>query len=130
MLQEFGLLLLGLVVLAAAPGAPLLTRRAAMAGGNVAIATSLQVTLATLAVVTTPLTLYLFTMAFARVDASGDFLGDWQTGADRPALAPRAWLLIRRLGGAMAAEIGELLTTIANTLFIVLLVSFCWALAL
>lgn len=115
-------IVLGLAVLAAAPGAPLLTRRAAMAGGNVAIATSLQVTLATLAVVTTPLTLYLFTMAFARVEASGDF---WVIGKQvlTVQLLPLGiGLLIRRLGGALAADIGELLTTVANTLFVVLLV--------
>jgi BASS family bile acid:Na+ symporter len=113
---------LGLVVLAAAPGAPLLTRRAAMAGGNVAIATSLQVTLATLAVVTTPLTLYLFTVAFARVDASSDFLAIAKQVLTVQLLPLGLGLLIRRLGGAMAAEIGELLTTIANTLFLVLLI--------
>jgi BASS family bile acid:Na+ symporter len=113
---------LGLVVLAAAPGAPLLTRRAVMAGGDIAIATSLQVTLATLAVVTTPLTLWLFSVVFARVEASGDFLAIAKQVLTVQFLPLGLGLLIRQLGGEMAAAISELLTTIANTLFLVLLV--------
>jgi BASS family bile acid:Na+ symporter len=113
---------LGLVLLAAAPGAPLLTRRAVMAGGDIAIATSLQVTLATLAVATTPLTLWLFTLIFARVETSGDFLAIAKQILTVQFLPLGIGLLIRKLGGEMAADIGELLTTIANTLFLVLLV--------
>lgn len=113
---------LGLVVLAAAPGAPLLTRRAAMAGGNVAIATSLQVALATLAVVTTPLTLLVFTAIFAEVKASADFLIIAKQILTVQFLPLGLGLLIRYLGKESAADISELLTSVANTLFIVLLV--------
>jgi len=113
---------LGLVVLAAAPGAPLLTTRATMAGGNVAIATSLQATLAALAVVTTPLTLLIFTTIFANVEASGEFLLIGKQVLTVQFLPLGLGLLVRRLGGESAANIGDLLTTVANTLFIVLIV--------
>ncbi len=113
---------LGLVALAASPGAPLLTQRAIMAGGNVAIATSLQVTLATLAVVTTPLTLLIFTAIFAEVKASADFLIIAKQVLTVQFLPLGLGLLIRSLGGEVAANIGDLLKTVANTLFIVLLV--------
>ena len=113
---------LGLAVLASAPGAPLLTTRATMAGGNVAIATSLQVTLATLAVVTTPLTLLVFTLIFARVEATADFLMIAKQVLTVQFLPLGLGVLIRRLSGETAANISELLTIVANTLFIVLLV--------
>jgi BASS family bile acid:Na+ symporter len=61
-------------------------------------------------------------VAFARVDASGDFLAIAKQVLTVQLLPLGLGLLIRRLGGAMAAEIGELLTTIANTLFLVLLI--------
>lgn len=93
-----------------------------MAGGNLAIATSFQVTLASLAVVTTPLTLLIFTLIFAKVEASGNFLLIAKQVLTVQFLPLGLGLVIRRLGGAMVANISELLTTVANTLFIVLLV--------
>src|SRR5271165_4090405 len=54
----------GLAVLAA-PGAPLTTKRAQMAGGDPTYAASLQLMLALLAVVITPLTLAIFYALFA-----------------------------------------------------------------
>jgi BASS family bile acid:Na+ symporter len=113
---------LGLAVLAASPGAPLLTQRAAMAGGNVAIATSLQVTLATLAVVTTPLTLLILTAIFTKVQASADFLLIAKQVLMVQFLPLGLGILIRKLGGDLATDIADLLTTVANTLFVVLLV--------
>ncbi|WP_204141208.1 DUF202 domain-containing protein [Halomicronema sp. CCY15110] len=113
---------LGLVVLASAPGAPLLTTRASMAGGNVAIATSLQATLAALAVVMTPLTLLIFTAMFANVEASSDFLIIAKQVLTVQFLPLGLGLAVRRFGGTAAANIGDLLTTVANTLFIVLVV--------
>jgi BASS family bile acid:Na+ symporter len=58
---------IGLVVLAAAPGAPLMTRRIRMAGGNFRFGTDLQITLSVLAIVTTPLVLMLFDRAFTEL---------------------------------------------------------------
>jgi BASS family bile acid:Na+ symporter len=113
---------LGLVVLAASPGAPLLTTRATMAGGNVAIATSLQATLALVAVVTTPLTLLIFTAIFAEVQASADFLIIAKQVLTVQFLPLGLGILIRTLSGDTATNLGELLTIVANTLFVVLLV--------
>jgi len=64
-LPEF--VVIGLIVLAAAPGAPLTSRRIRMAGGNFRYGTDLQVTLAVLAIVTAPLLLTLFDRAYANV---------------------------------------------------------------
>lgn len=54
----------GLAVLAAAPGAPMMTKRTQMAGGDPTYAASLQLTLALLAVIITPLTLAVFYALF------------------------------------------------------------------
>ena len=54
----------GLAVLAAAPGAPLTTKRSEMAGGDPTYSASLQLTLALLAVVITPLILAMFYSLF------------------------------------------------------------------
>lgn len=54
----------GLALLAAAPGAPMTTQRAKMAGANLSYASSLQLTLALLAVVITPVTLSVFYSLF------------------------------------------------------------------
>lgn len=59
--------IIGLVVLAAAPGAPLMTRRITMAGGDFHLGINLQITLAALAVITTPLILMLFDRALADI---------------------------------------------------------------
>lgn len=113
---------LGLVVLASSPGPPLLTTRASMAGGNLAIATSLQVTLATLAIVTTPLTLLVFTLIFAQVETSAPFLLIAKQVLTVQFLPLGLGLLIRIVSRDLAANLSELLTIVANTLFVVLLV--------
>lgn len=53
----------GLAILAAAPGAPLTYKRSAMAGADTRYVASLQLSLAAVAVVVTPLTLLVFDMA-------------------------------------------------------------------
>ncbi|EAZ90320.1 bile acid:sodium symporter family protein [Crocosphaera chwakensis] len=53
-----------LALLAASPGAPLTTKRSEMAGVNTPYSTSLQLTLAILAVIITPLTLTIFDSIF------------------------------------------------------------------
>jgi BASS family bile acid:Na+ symporter len=60
--------IIGLVVLAAAPGAPLMTRRITMAGGDFHLGANLQITLAALAIITTPLILLLFDRALADIN--------------------------------------------------------------
>jgi BASS family bile acid:Na+ symporter len=53
----------GLLLLASSPAAPLVLRAISMAGGKPEYAVSLQVMLASLAIVTTPITLYLLSSA-------------------------------------------------------------------
>jgi uncharacterized membrane protein YidH (DUF202 family) len=117
-----GRVAVGLGVLAAAPGAPLLSRRAAMAGSNPDVAISLQVTLALVATVTTPLTLLVLTQLFAPIDASTDYLTIAKQVLLAQFLPIGLGLAIRRFSGEQAANIGQLLSTIASTLFAVLLV--------
>jgi predicted Na+-dependent transporter len=93
-----------------------------MAGGNLAIATSLQVTLATLAIVTTPITLLIFTLIFAKVEASAPFLLIAKQVLTVQFLPLGLGVLIRIVSRDTAANLSELLTVVANTLFIVLLV--------
>jgi uncharacterized membrane protein YidH (DUF202 family) len=120
--QSVGRVAVGLAVLAAAPGAPLLSRRAAMAGSNPDIAISLQVTLALLAIVTTPLTLLVLTRLFAPIEASADYLEIAKQVFLAQFLPLGLGLAIRRLSGDQAADIGQLLSIVAGTLFVVLLV--------
>ena len=54
----------GLAILVAAPGAPMMTKRSQGAGGDPVYAASLQLTLALLAVIITPLTLAIFYALF------------------------------------------------------------------
>jgi uncharacterized membrane protein YidH (DUF202 family) len=120
--EGVGRVALGLGVLAAAPGAPLLSRRAAMAGGNPDVAISLQVTLALLATVTTPLTLWVLTSLFAPIDASADYLTIVKQVLLAQFLPLGLGLAIRQFSGEQAANVGQLLSTIASTLFAVLMV--------
>jgi len=120
--QGVGRVALGLAVLAAAPGAPLLSRRAAMAGSNPDIAISLQVTLALLAIVTTPLTLWVLTQLFAPIDASTDYLAIAKQVLLAQVLPLGLGLALRQFSGKQAENVGQMLSTIASTLFAVLLV--------
>ncbi|MDY7023216.1 MAG: Na+-dependent transporter, partial [Cyanobacteriota bacterium] len=113
---------LGLALLAAAPGAPLLTQRATLAGGNVPVALSFQVTLASLAIVTTPLTLLIIALVFSRVEESAEFLVIAKQIATVQFLPLGIGLLIRRLAGDALDDVSNLFATIVNTLFLVLII--------
>jgi bile acid:Na+ symporter, BASS family len=117
-----GRVALGLAVLAVAPGAPLLSRRASMAGSNAEVAISLQVTLALLAIVTTPLTLWVLTQLFAPIDASADYLAIAKQVLLAQVLPLGVGLALRQFSGEQAENVGQLLSTIASTLLVVLLV--------
>jgi len=112
----------GLAVLAAAPGAPLTTKRAQMAGGDPTYTASLQLTLALLAVVITPLILAifyaLFELATERVTA---FKVALQVG-EVTFLPVIIGLLIQRFAPKLAKVIGKPVQVVANVLFILLLV--------
>lgn len=109
----------GLAVLAAAPGAPLTTKRTEMAGGDSDYAASLQLTLAFLAVLVTPLILAVFgffELATERVPRSQVAL---QVGKVT-FLPVIIGLLIQRFAPGIAKRIAKPVRRIANVMFILL----------
>jgi bile acid:Na+ symporter, BASS family len=110
----------GLAVLAAAPGAPLMIKRAEMAGGASSYAASLQLTLALLAVVVTPLVLTIFGGFFElATERVTPFEVARQVG-QVTFLPVIIGLLIQRFGPGITACIAKPVRVIANVLFIVL----------
>jgi bile acid:Na+ symporter, BASS family len=112
----------GLAVLAAAPGAPLTYKRSQMAGGDPTYTASLQLTLALLAVIITPLMLAIFSALF---ELPGLRLTHFEVArqvAQVTFLPVIIGLLIQRFAPRLADVIGKPLRIIANILFIVLFV--------
>ncbi|MEM1367332.1 MAG: DUF202 domain-containing protein [Cyanobacteria bacterium P01_H01_bin.15] len=109
-----------LVLLASAPAAPLLTKRVGMAQGDMSISAGLQVFLALLSVIVTPVMLLLFSAPFPQATEKIEFLSVAQQIATVQLLPLGLGLLIRRLVADLAEEVASLMVTIANTLFIVL----------
>jgi len=112
----------GLAVLAAAPGAPLTYKRSQMAGGDPTYTASLQLTLALLAVVITPLMLAILSALF---ELPGLRLTSFEVArqvAQVTFLPVIIGLLIQRFAPRLADVIGKPLRMLANILFIVLFV--------
>jgi len=112
----------GLAVLAAAPGAPLTTKRAQMAGGDPTYASSLQLMLALLAVVITPLTLAIFYALFA---LSTEPLHPFQVAlqvAEVTFLPVIIGLLMQIFAPRFTQRIGMFVQVLANVLFTLLFV--------
>ena len=111
---------LALILMIACPGPALLTKRAKIAGSKIDFIICLQITLALLAIAITPLTLKGFSVLVPDVDFTVDV---WQ-------VAKQVWFVqflplgigiaIANIWKDVAAEIAQLLNTIANTLFLVL----------
>jgi len=110
----------GLAVLAAAPGAPLTTKRIEMAGGELPYAVNLQLTLAVLAVVVTPLILSVYFSVFDLVIERVAPLDVARQIARVTFLPVIAGFLIRRFLPTVAARIGNPLRVLANILLIIL----------
>ncbi|MGB5632104.1 MAG: bile acid:sodium symporter [Waterburya sp.] len=112
----------GLALLAAAPGAPLTTKRSQMAGSKIPHAASLQLTLALLAVLITPITLAIFHSLFEleteRVMVSQVF----QQVARVQLLPVILGLLVQKFGPKIASVIAKPLMLIANSLFLLLVI--------
>jgi len=115
-------LAIGLILLIASPGPALLTRRAGMAGARQEFALSLQVSLALLAIVLTPLTLKVFSLLFPTDQATINTLLVAKQVAIVQFLPLSIGLLIRFISKDLATDINSFLKTIANTLFFVLAV--------
>ena len=112
----------GLAVLAAAPGAPLTTKRSQMAGGDSTYSASLQLTLALLAVVITPLILAIF---YALFDLATERVTPFQVAlqvAEVTFLPVIIGLLIQHFAPGAAERIGKPVRVLANVLFILLFV--------
>lgn len=112
----------GLAVLAAAPGAPLTYKRSQMAGGDPVYTASLQLTLALLAVVITPLILVIFCTRFELGAGRVSPLDVARQVAAVTFLPVIAGLLIQHFAPRTADVIGKPVRMLANVLFIVLLV--------
>lgn len=112
----------GLAVLAAAPGAPLTHKRSQMAGGSLPYSASLQLTLALLAVLITPLTLAIFHALFEIQTESVKLFEVARQVALVQLLPVSLGLLVQRFGPKFAAMIGHPLNVIANILFLALVI--------
>jgi len=120
----------GLAVLAAAPGAPLTTKRIEMAGGELQYAVNLQLTLAVLAVVVTPLILSVYFSIFDLVIERVAPLDVARQIVRVTFLPIIVGFLIRRFLPAVAARIGNLLRVLANILLILLVLGLAVLLAI
>jgi BASS family bile acid:Na+ symporter len=108
----------GLAILAAAPGAPLTTKRSRMAGGDPAFTASLQLALAILAVVVKPLILSIFYALFElATERVTPFMVALQVG-EVTFLPVIIGLLIQRFAPKLAKFIAKPVQVIANVLFI------------
>ena len=112
--------IVGLIILAAAPGAPLLTKRVQMAGGSFNYGASLQITLSLSAVVITPIILSISELIFPVATATVDSFQIAKQIAVVQLLPLSIGLLLRQIGSEIADEIEDFLMITANTLFVVL----------
>jgi bile acid:Na+ symporter, BASS family len=110
----------GLAVLAAAPGAPLTYKRSQMAGGDPTYTASLQLTLALLAVVVTPLILFIFCALFKLGAGRVSPFEVARQVAEVTFLPVITGLLIQHFAPKLAEVIGKPVRMLANVLFIVL----------
>jgi BASS family bile acid:Na+ symporter len=115
----------GLVLLAASPGAPLTTKRSQMAGARFRHSASLQLTLALLAVIITPLTLGLFSHIFPEMPSKVTVLEVARQVTMVQFLPVTLGLLLQKFGAKYAVAIAKPLTLIANGLFVLLIVLAC-----
>ncbi len=119
----------GLALLAAAPGAPLTTKRSQMAAADINYVTSLQLTLALLAIVVTPLILSAFYAVFElTTERVSPLEVAWQI-ARVTFLPVIVGLTLQRFAPKLVAVIGKPLNILANVLFILLIIALIVVLA-
>lgn len=116
---------IGLALLAAAPGAPLSTKRSQIAGGSLGYAASLQLTLAILAVFVTPSTLAIFAILFADISQKVAILDVARQVMLVQILPVSLGLVINKFAPTFAQKIAQPLTLIADSLFLGLLILAC-----
>jgi len=119
----------GLALLAAAPGAPLTTKRSQMAAADIDYVTSLQLTLALLAIVVTPLIVSAFYVVFdLTTERVSPLEVAWQI-ARVTFLPVIVGLTLQRFAPKLVAVIGKPLNILANVLFILLIIALIVVLA-
>ncbi len=120
----------GLALLAAAPGAPLTTKRSQMAAADIDYVTSLQLTLALLAIVVTPLIVSAFYAVFElTTERVSPLEVAWQI-ARVTFLPVIVGLTLQRFAPKLVAVIGKPLNILANVLFILLIIALIVVLAI
>jgi BASS family bile acid:Na+ symporter len=120
----------GLALLAAAPGAPLTTKRSQMAAADIDYVTSLQLTLALLAIVVTPLIVSAFYAVFElTTERVSPVEVAWQI-ARVTFLPVIVGLTLQRFAPKLVAVIGKPLNILANVLFILLIIALIAVLAI
>ncbi len=112
----------GLALLAAAPGAPLMTKRSQMAGVSIFQAAGLQLTLALVAVLVTPLTWHIFNVLFAWETEKVTVLEVSRQVVMVQLLPIALGLAIQKFASNVALRIGKPLNLIANSLFLLLVI--------
>ncbi|MCU0587654.1 MAG: bile acid:sodium symporter [Syntrophobacteraceae bacterium] len=110
----------GLAVLAAAPGPPLMYKRTEMAGGDPDYAASLQLTLALLAILVTPLILVTFGLVWELISGRVTAFNVAAQVGQVTFLPVIIGLLIQRLAPGLAARIARPVRVISNVLLILL----------
>jgi BASS family bile acid:Na+ symporter len=120
----------GLALLAAAPGAPLTTKRSQMAAADIDYVTSLQLNLALLAIVVTPIILGAFYAVFElTTERVSPLEVAWQI-ARVTFLPVIVGLTLQRFAPKLVAVIGKPLNILANVLFILLIIALIAVLAI
>ena len=120
----------GLALLAAAPGAPLTTKRSQMAAADIDYVTSLQLTLALLAIVVTPLIISAFYAVFElTTERVSPLEVAWQI-ARVTFLPVIVGLTLQRFAPKLVAVIGKPLNILANVLFLLLVIALIVVLAI
>lgn len=117
--------IIGLVLLAASPGAPLTTMRSQIAGGRFRYSASLQLTLALLAVFITPITLAIFAILFKEIPEKTTILEVAKQVTVAQFLPVTIGLLLQKYGAKYVDAIAKFLTFMSNGLFFVLAILLC-----
>ncbi|MGI9402125.1 MAG: bile acid:sodium symporter family protein [Rhizobiaceae bacterium] len=113
----------GIAVLASAPGAPLTTFRSRMAGADIRFVSSLQISLAGLAIIVTPLTLAAFDLAFDTLTDPVRFWYVFRQVAIVTFLPVVIGLGLRKFAPGIADKIQKPLNIAANLLFLLLVLA-------
>ena len=112
-----------LALLAAAPGAPLTTKRSQMAGADGDYVSSVQLSLALLAVIVTPLIIAIFDSAFSLTTGRISPLAVAGQVAQVTLLPVVLGLLLRWFAPGLAARIAKPLNMAADLLFILMILA-------